>query len=95
MNNRRGDEIVAPTDQLLTDSATGIAHRVMPDTSWVRFAANLAHRPGRVAERAGSLGRELASIAAGSSDRAPTKGDKRFTDPAWQNNPLMKRSMQA
>ncbi len=43
----------------------------------------------------GTLGREAASIAAGDSDRAPSKGDKRFSDPAWQNNPLLKRSMQA
>ena len=42
----------------------------------------------------GTLGREAASIAVGDSDRGPSKGDKRFSDPAWQNNPLLKRSMQ-
>ena len=56
---------------------------------------NLARRPGVVAERVGSLGRELASIATGTCDRAPAKPDKRFSDPAWQTNPLMKRSVQA
>jgi class II poly(R)-hydroxyalkanoic acid synthase len=80
---------------LLTGSALGVASGMMPDTSWSRFGLNLARRPGVVAERVGSLGRELASIATGTSDRAPAKPDKRFSDPAWQSNPLMKRSMQA
>ena len=80
---------------LLTTSATGVARRMMPDTSWSRFGLNLASQPATVAERVGSLGHELASIARGTSDRAPAKADKRFSDPAWQGNPLMKRSMQA
>ena len=91
----RADEMAVPLDLLLTTSATGVARRMMPDTSWSRFALNLARRPTTVAERVGSLGRELVSIARGTSDRAPAKADKRFSDPAWQGNPLMKRSMQA
>ena len=91
----RADEIAVPLDLLLTTSATGVARRMMPDTSWSRFALNLARRPSTIAERVGSLGHELASIARGTSDRAPAKADKRFSDPAWQSNPLMKRSMQA
>ena len=88
-------EIATPHDLLLTGSALGVAIGLMPDTSWGRFGLNLARRPGVVATRVGSLGRELASIATGTSDRAPAKPDKRFSDPAWQSNPLMKRSMQA
>lgn len=88
-------EIAVPLDLLLTSSATGVARRMLPDTSWSRFALNLARRPGTVAERVGSLGRELAGIARGTSDRAPARADQRFRDPAWQNNPLVKRSMQA
>jgi len=68
---------------------------LLPDTSWSRFGLNLARRPGTVAERVGSLGRELASIARGNSDRVPARADTRFSDPAWQGNPLLKRSMQA
>ena len=89
------DEIAVPLDLLLTTSATGVARRMMPDTSWSRFALNLARRPATVTDRAGSLGQEVASIVRGTSDRAPAKADKRFSDPAWQGNPLMKRSMQA
>ena len=88
-------EIATPHDLLLTGSALGIARGMTPDTSWGKFGLNLARRPGVVAERVGSFGRELASIATGTSDRAPAKPDKRFSDPAWQSNPLMKGSMQA
>ncbi len=78
----------------MTGSAVGIASRMMPDTSWGRFGLKLARRPGVVAGRVGLFGRELASVATGMSDRAPAKADKRFSDPAWQGNPLLKRSMQ-
>ena len=60
-------EIATPHDLLLTGSAIGIASGMMPDTSWGRFGLNLARRPGVVAERVGSFGRELASIATGTS----------------------------
>ncbi|HUM00112.1 MAG TPA: poly(3-hydroxyalkanoate) polymerase, partial [Mycobacterium sp.] len=91
----RAQEIAIPLDLLLTSSATGVARRLLPNTAWSRFALNLARRPGTVAERAGALGRELAGIARGTSDREPAKADQRFRDPAWHSNPLMKRSMQA
>src|SRR6476661_1840027 len=81
-------EIATPHDLLLTGSALGVASGMMPDTSWARFGLNLARRPGVIAERVGSFGRELASIATGTSDRAPAKPDKRFSDPAWPGNPL-------
>ncbi|MBV9600322.1 MAG: poly(3-hydroxyalkanoate) polymerase, partial [Chloroflexi bacterium] len=94
-DTHRPDEIaVAPHELLLTGSAIGIASRMMPDSSWSRFGLNLARQPGVVAQRARSFGRELVSIARGTSRRAPAKGDKRFSDPAWQSNPLMRRSMQ-
>ena len=58
-------EIATPHDLLFTGSALGVASGMMPDTSWGRFGLNLARRPGVVAERVGSFGRELASIATG------------------------------
>jgi poly[(R)-3-hydroxyalkanoate] polymerase subunit PhaC len=92
---QRPAEIATPQDLLLTGSALGVASGMMPGASWARFGLNLARRPGVVADRVGSFGRDLASIATGTSDRAPAKPDKRFSDPAWQSNALMKRSMQA
>ena len=93
--SRSADELAAPLDLLLTSSAVGMADRMMPNTSWSRFALNLAKRPRTVASRAGALSRELVSIAEGRSELAPAKGDKRFADTAWRGNPLLKRTMQA
>ena len=95
VTTRGADELAAPLDLLLTSSAVGIAERMMPNTTWSRFALNLARQPGTVASRAASLGRELVSITDGRSDLAPGRGDRRFADPAWQGNPLLKRTMQA
>jgi polyhydroxyalkanoate synthase subunit PhaC len=89
------EELAAPLDLLLTSSALGMAERMMPNTSWSRFVLNLARKPGTVASRAATLGRELVEIAEGRSDLAPDKGDKRFADRAWSGNPLLKRTMQA
>jgi polyhydroxyalkanoate synthase subunit PhaC len=89
------DELAAPLDLLLTSSALGMADRMMPNTSWSRFGLSLARKPRKVASRAADLGRELVSIAQGHSKISPGKGDKRFADPAWTGNPLLKRTMQA
>ena len=63
----RADEMAVPLDLLLTTAATGVARRIIPDASWSRFGVNLASQPGTVAERVRSLGRELASIARGTT----------------------------
>ncbi|MEV4124439.1 alpha/beta fold hydrolase [Nocardia sp. NPDC049707] len=94
-NTDQADELAAPLDLLLTSSALGIGRRMLPNNSWSRLALQLARRPGVVGERVSALGQELVQIARGRSDRVPAKADKRFADPAWQGNPLLKRSMQA
>ncbi|MGO9035747.1 PHA/PHB synthase family protein [Mycobacterium sp.] len=92
---KAADELAAPLDLLLTSATKPFASRMMPNTTWARFAGNLAQHPGAVADRVGALTRELGSIAAGKSHRAPARADKRFSDPAWQQNPLLHRIMQA
>ena len=91
----KADELAAPLDLLLTSATKPFASRMMPNATWARFGANLAQQPGVVADRAGTLTRELGAIAAGKSHRAPARADKRFSDPAWQENPLLHRIMQA
>jgi polyhydroxyalkanoate synthase len=54
----------------------------------------MAHSPD-LAARCRALGRELAGVAAGTSTISPARGDHRFTDPAWQQNPLYRRIGQA
>lgn len=95
MTATKPDELAAPLDLLLTSATRPFARRMMPNAVWARFGANLAKQPGAVAGRAGTLVRELGSIAVGRSHRAPDRADKRFSDPAWQGNPLLHRIMQA
>src|SRR6201997_5628345 len=92
---RRADELAAPLDLLLTSATRPFVSRIMPDATWSHFGANLAKNPSAVAGRVGALTRELGTIAAGKSDRAPGRADKRFTDAAWQENPLLHGAMQA
>ena len=89
------DELAVPLDLLLTLPVFGLADRMAPNLSWPRLAFNLARRPRTVASRAAALGKELVAVAAGRSDLAAAKGDRRFADPAWAGNPLLKRTMQA
>jgi polyhydroxyalkanoate synthase subunit PhaC len=82
-------------DLLLTDAALGVWHRFRPDSSVLRLAGELARRPGFVGRQAGLLAAELGRIAAGRSSVAAHPKDRRFADPAWKDNPLLRRSVQA
>ncbi|WP_336670816.1 PHA/PHB synthase family protein [Tsukamurella sp. USMM236] len=89
------DEFGAPLDMLLVNSTKSFASRMMPNAAWARMAQSLAGKPVTVAERGAGLVKELGLIAAGKSQRAPKKGDFRFSDPAWKENPLLRRVEQA
>ena len=82
-------------DLLLTDAALGVVRRLRPDSSVLRLAAGLARRPRLVGRQASRLGRELARIAVGRSAITAAPRDRRFADPAWAGNPLLRRSVQA
>jgi polyhydroxyalkanoate synthase subunit PhaC len=82
-------------DLLLADAALGMARRFRPDGSVLRFAGGLARRPRAVGRQAAALAGELRSVAAGRSQIAPGRRDRRFSDPAWTRNPLLKRTVQA
>jgi polyhydroxyalkanoate synthase subunit PhaC len=82
-------------DLLLSAAALGTTRLLRPDAAALRAALRLARRPQTVAQRAGSLTAELARIAAGGSQLAPGTRDRRFRDPAWTQNPLLRRIVQA
>jgi polyhydroxyalkanoate synthase len=82
-------------DLLLADAALGPARRFVPGMAMARFAAHLASRPRLLGGRLSSLGRELGQIAAGRSDLAAAAKDRRFADPAWAGNPVLRRVVQA
>jgi polyhydroxyalkanoate synthase len=85
----------AGLDVLLTDAAVGGgARRFVQPRAVAGVAAGIARRPRRAVGRASSLGAELARVAAGRSDQAPAKGDRRFADSAWERNWLLRRVMQ-
>ncbi len=88
-------EVAAALDMLLTQAALGPARRFFPGQSALRFAWALAGQPGLAASRAGGLAAELARVARGGSAVAPGAKDRRFADPAWSANPLLRRVMQA
>jgi polyhydroxyalkanoate synthase len=82
-------------DMLLTRAALGPLRQFFPGRPALRFARALAGRPGLMASRAGALAAELARIAGGTSGVAPAGRDRRFADPAWAGNPVLRRVMQA
>ena len=89
------DAAAVPLDLLLGDAATGMLRRVNLGGSGLRLAAALAARPRLVAGRGRQLAGELARIGAGRSEVQPSRRDRRFADPAWAGNPLLRRTMQA
>jgi polyhydroxyalkanoate synthase subunit PhaC len=94
------DDVEAPAaaglDMVLVDAARGPLRRMVPPAGTaLRFGTALARRPGTVVRRAGELALEAGRITVGRSELAPGKKDKRFADPAWSGNPLLKRAMQA
>jgi polyhydroxyalkanoate synthase len=83
-------------DMVLVDAARGPLRRMVPPAGTaLRFGSALARKPATVARRTGGLVREWGRVALGRSDLAPGRKDKRFADPAWTGNPLLRRAMQA
>jgi polyhydroxyalkanoate synthase len=85
----------AALDVLLTEAAVGGPPRFVPIGSAAKAAAALARRPGRTIKRTAGLAGELGQIAVGGSGLAPERRDRRFADPAWQSNWLLRRLMQS
>jgi polyhydroxyalkanoate synthase subunit PhaC len=81
-------------DVMLSEAASGGPPRFIAPGSAARVGAGLARHPGRVIGRAAGLSAELTRTAAGRSELAPAKGDRRFTDPAWERSWLFRRVLQ-
>jgi polyhydroxyalkanoate synthase len=59
-----------------------------------RLLTRLGVRPRAVSRQLGVLAKDLALVAAGRSTLTPAKGDKRWKDPAWEENPVYRRVQQ-
>ena len=79
---------------MLTDAAVGGPSRALRPGVAANLAAGLVRHPARTARRVGGLGGELARVAAGRSEKRPAKRDRRFADPAWEQNWLFRRLLQ-
>ena len=89
-------DAVSGLDMVLVDAARGPLRRLVPPAGTaLRFGSALARNPRAVARRTSKLARELGKVAVGSSELEPGRKDKRFADPAWRGNPLLRRAMQA
>jgi polyhydroxyalkanoate synthase subunit PhaC len=87
----------AGLDVLLAEAVVdqGASSRFLRPTAAAGVLAGLARRPARPLGRIGGLGIELGRVAVGRSERRPAKGDRRFADPAWDGNWLLRRVMGA
>lgn len=88
-------DLATPLDLLLTSAVAGPVRRMLPGSSWARFAVGLAGRPRTVVRRTAGLAAELTAVAVGTSERTAGRRDRRFADPAWTQNPWLRRAMQA
>jgi len=91
---RTSRAVGAGLDVMLGEAATGGPPRFLAPGSAVKVGAGLARHPEHVAARAVGLATELARVAAGRSQLAPAKGDRRFADRAWGGNWLLRRVLQ-
>ena len=91
---RAGQAARTGLDVMLTEAAAGGPPRFLAPGSGAKVGAGLARHPRRVTARAAGLTSYLARAAAGRSQLAPAKGDRRFADPAWDGNWLLRRLLQ-
>jgi polyhydroxyalkanoate synthase len=82
-------------DVMLTEASGGSMRRWLPGSAGLRLIGKLVSQPGPLLQHGGELVTELGKVAAGRSQLAPAKSDRRFTDPAWVSNPLLHRICQA
>ncbi len=81
---------------LLTDAALGTYRRFIPGMAGVKLGLGLARRPRvGVAPWLGDWRLSSAGSWSGTSQVQPSPRDRRFADPAWSENPLLRRLAQA
>src|SRR5581483_3467694 len=91
-------DLTASPDDQSKPTLTG-AGRLVPlgrpqPAAAARVAAGAARHPCRLAAAGLTLTGELASAATGAAKREPERGDRRFADPAWAENPVYRRVLQ-
>jgi polyhydroxyalkanoate synthase subunit PhaC len=85
----------SPLDVMLSEAALGPVRRMLPGFAGVKLAAQVASRPVDSTRRTLRMTGELGKVALGRSEVGPEKRDRRFREPAWTANPLLRRLMQS
>jgi polyhydroxyalkanoate synthase subunit PhaC len=94
VNDRSGARAES-LDVLLADAALGSYRRFIPGMAGVKLSVGLLRRPRVLPRRGLGLAAELGRITMGTSQVQPSPRDRRFADPAWKENPLLRRLAQA
>jgi len=81
-------------DEALGIVEAGEAIGIPTATLLLQGVAMTLAQPRGVARETRRLARDTVRILAGKSNRAPAKGDRRFADPAWSQNPGFRRLCQ-
>lgn len=87
-------DVAAPLDSLLVDAVFSPLRRFNPGISGLRLGASLAAQPWVLGRQSASTAVELLKVAVGLSGEAPSPKDRRFTEPAWTENPALRRLLQ-
>jgi polyhydroxyalkanoate synthase len=82
-------------DMLLSDAALGSWRGFVPWTPGLRMTAAIARHPDALRHHGARLVREYGRIATGRSHIAAPPRDRRFAEPAWADNPVLRAVMQA
>jgi poly[(R)-3-hydroxyalkanoate] polymerase subunit PhaC len=88
-------DLSAPLDVLLTEATYSPRQRFFAADATLKLGSSLVRRPRTVARRVSGLARELGRVVTGSAEIEPSRGDRRFGDSAWHENPVFRRLMQA
>ena len=91
---REPADAVVPLDLLLASATRSPLAALLPDSSTLRWAAALGRRPGSTGSRLSALIRESGRVLAGTTTISVPRRDRRFADPAWSENPLLRRLLQ-
>ena len=88
-------DVAAPLDMLLVDAAGTWSSGLRRFGETIALTRKIVVKPAAVGRRTFELARELGRIAVGSSNLTPNPRDRRFADPAWSGNQLLRRVVQA
>jgi polyhydroxyalkanoate synthase len=91
----RSEPARAALEVLLTDAAVGDGSRFVRPVAAAKVGTGIARHPVSVVRRAGGMGAEFARVATGRSTIKPAGRDRRFADPAWETNGVIRRVLQA